>query len=101
MAVADALMVALPVDTGASTSSRDAFIAALNGVFGDHLEATGNRLANDMSLHVGGRAGEAALVAPTAKIVVLVHGLAMNDLQWSRRGHHRRDGHGPAQRHRR
>lgn len=83
----DALMVALPIETSASTSSREAFIAALNGVFGDHLEATGNRLAIAMSLHVGGRAGETALAAPMAKIVVLVHGLAMNDLQWTRRGH--------------
>jgi pimeloyl-ACP methyl ester carboxylesterase len=40
-----------------------------------------------MSLRIGGRSYEAALRAPTGKLLVLVHGLAMNDLQWMRRNH--------------
>lgn len=82
-----ALLRALPTDSGVSTREREAFIAALNGVFGDHLEATANPLAIPMSLRIGGRPWQAALQAPTGKLLVLVHGLAMNDLQWTRRDH--------------
>ncbi len=61
---------------------REAVLAALNGVVGDHLVATGNALAIQMSLrpplcglHDGGT------------LLVLVHGSCMNDLQWTRAGH--------------
>jgi len=68
-------------------------VAALNGVFGDHLEATGNTLATPMSLRAYGRTLELETVAlaqalPEASghIVVLVHGLSLSDLSWSRKG---------------
>jgi pimeloyl-ACP methyl ester carboxylesterase len=78
----------LPQDADARPSpGREAFVSALNGAWGDHLEATGNPLAIPMSLRIGGRPWEAALREPTGRIAVLVHGLAMNDLQWSRGGH--------------
>ena len=83
----DALLAALPSHAGASTPEREAFVAALNGVCGDHLAATHNPLAITMSLRSGGRPHAAALRAPTRKLVLLVHGLAMNDLQWTRRDH--------------
>lgn len=53
--------------------------AALNGVLGDYLEATGNPLATPMSLHplVGGATGPA---------LVFLHGLGMNEAQWRRDG---------------
>ena len=70
-----------------STLEREAFVAALNGIWGDHLEATTNPLVIAMSLRVGGRPYQEASQDPTGKLVVLVHGLAMNDLQWTRRGH--------------
>jgi hypothetical protein len=78
----------------ASWPRREAFLAALNGVWGDHLEASGNPLAITMALRVEGHALDLApaalatrLPAATGRIVVLAHGLCMNDLQWRRRGH--------------
>ena len=82
---------------GESSSALDAYRAALNGVYGDYLLRTGNPLAIDMSLRYRGqrvdlhnpmrafeRVGE---VTPVNKLLVLVHGLCMNDRQWSRDGH--------------
>ena len=73
---------------------REALLAALNGVLGDHLVASGNPLATAMSLHDEGRALaldaaslRAALPAATGRLVLLIHGLCMNDLQWQRDGH--------------
>jgi hypothetical protein len=70
---------------------RDAVVSALNGVLGDRLAATGNPLALPMELCVAGTAiapeTEAirhALAAPRERVVVLVHGLCMNDRQWQR-----------------
>ena len=83
----DALWSALPFDTQRSTPEREAFVAALNGVFGDHLAESGNPLATTMSFRAGGQPFSAAKAAPTGKLLVLVHGLAMNDLQWARQGH--------------
>lgn len=67
--------------------------AVVNGLIGDHLAATGNALAIPMVLRRGGtvlpldRDGlAAALPRATGRIVVLVHGLCMNDLQWDVRG---------------
>lgn len=81
-------------NSSAPSAEREAVIAALNGVLGDHLVATGNPLATTMRFRSGGQAlplTEAALAAalPHAggRIVVLVHGLCMNDLQWQRKGH--------------
>ncbi len=59
---------------------REAVLAALNGVVGDHLEATGNPLAIPMSLR-------APLHHDGGTLLVLVHGSCMNDLQWARGGH--------------
>ena len=78
----------------ASTARREAFLAALNGVLGDHLTATANPLALPMGWRWQGRdlemtpqALERSLGAPGDRVVVLVHGLCRNDLQWRRRGH--------------
>ena len=77
-----------------STAARSAAIAALNGVLGDHLAATRNPLAIRMALRHGGRplrlqrdALAAAFPAAHPHVVVLAHGLCMNDLQWMRDGH--------------
>ena len=83
----DALLAAVPSHTGPSSPEREAFLAALNGVWGDHLAETGNPLAITMSLRSGSQPYVAAPLAPSRKLVVLVHGLAMNDLQWTRRNH--------------
>ena len=80
--------------TDASPPAREAVVAALNGVLGDHLAATGNPLAITMTLRQAGRPlpiERAALAErmPQAggHLLVLLHGLCMNDLQWSRAGH--------------
>jgi hypothetical protein len=73
----------------ASSPQREAMLAALSGVLGDQLADSANPLAITMSLRQGGLSlplDKAALAqrlpAATRKIVVLVHGLCMNDLQW-------------------
>jgi pimeloyl-ACP methyl ester carboxylesterase len=73
---------------------REALLAALNGVLGDYLAASNNPLAIAMRLRRGGvplpterQALAAAIPRAGGKLVVLLHGLCMNDLQWKRRGH--------------
>jgi hypothetical protein len=65
---------------------REAVLAALNGVVGDRLVASGNPLATRMSLRHQGQALDPRALSPslrpTGKILLLVHGLCMNDLQW-------------------
>ena len=77
-----------------SSTEREAVLAALNGVLGDHLAASGNPLAIPMRLRrdgvpleLGKRALAEAIPNPTGKILLLAHGLCMNDLQWRRKGH--------------
>ncbi len=75
-------------------AGRNALLAALNGVLGDYLTASNNPLAITMRLRRGGvplpkerRALAAAIPRARGKLVVLLHGLCMNDLQWKRRRH--------------
>jgi pimeloyl-ACP methyl ester carboxylesterase len=82
------------VGGGASSFEREAVLAALNGVLGDHLSDSRNPLAIEMSLRHDGQpldleraALERAVARPTGRILLLVHGLCMNDLQWRRKGH--------------
>ena len=82
-------------DDDASSPRRDKFLAALNGVLGDYLVETNNPLAVSMRLRFeGGRplpdardAIAAAAPAASERLLVLVHGLCMCDLQWRRDGH--------------
>lgn len=97
----DALLGLLAVPPGAAGDDdgeprvqREAVVAALNGVLGDHLARTGNPLATQMAFRHQGRElllERAALAATLpdagAHLLVLVHGLCMSDLQWSRKGH--------------
>jgi len=94
---ADAALGALAAlaPPAAVSPRREALLAALQGVWGDHLEASGNPLAPPMALRVGGRALDlsaaglrGALPATGGRVAVLIHGLCMNDLQWARQGHH-------------
>ena len=70
--------------------ARDAVQSALNGVFGDHLVATNNPLAITMQFRRNGEAltlSREALAGTfpnaTGKVLVLIHGLCMNDRQWN------------------
>jgi pimeloyl-ACP methyl ester carboxylesterase len=82
------------IGRGASSPEREAVVAALNGVLGDHLADNANPLAIPMQLRRDGGALEltrkalaASIPEATGKIVLLVHGLCMSDLQWRRHGH--------------
>jgi pimeloyl-ACP methyl ester carboxylesterase len=77
---------------------QEAVLAAINGVVGDHLHATGNPLAIPMRLRVRGEDAmqQFETSAPHdpadagiggRKLMLLLHGLCMNDLQWQRDGH--------------
>jgi len=73
---------------------REALMSALNGVLGDYLIVDKNPLAISMRLRQNGHPLEldkAELASHFSKadgrLLVLVHGLCMNDLQWSRDGH--------------
>lgn len=82
------------LDERSTLPGHEAAQAALNGVLGDYLANSGNPLAIPMSLRQDGQpsnldpqALSAAFPPPTGKLVVLVHGLCMNDRQWNRQGH--------------
>ncbi|MHB8798398.1 MAG: PGAP1-like alpha/beta domain-containing protein [Thermoanaerobaculia bacterium] len=73
---------------------REALVAVLNGVLGDHLEASGNPLAIPMRLRRNGKDLEDGPDPGTAippdgprDVVLMVHGLCMNDAGWCRDGH--------------
>ncbi len=74
-------------DNPNSTPEREAVLAALNGVLGDHLAASGNPLAANMALRWQGQAlnwqAMPAKSQVTGKVLIVVHGLCMNDLQWT------------------
>ncbi|MEZ5555299.1 esterase/lipase family protein [Haliea sp.] len=62
---------------------REAVIAALNGVCGDHLARTGNPLAIQTRLRVG-RAGPSDNIRkPGGRLLIAIHGLSMNDQEWT------------------
>ncbi len=67
---------------------RESALAALNGVLGDVLQETGNPLAISMQLRRGGKPLALNDGHLGGRVVVLVHGSSMNDLQWARLGHH-------------
>ncbi len=92
----DAALAALAplLDRGMTLPQRDAVVAALNGVLGDHLAATGNPLAIAMRLRhegeplsLGRRALQRQLPHASGRVLVLAHGLCMNDRQWRYGGH--------------
>jgi pimeloyl-ACP methyl ester carboxylesterase len=89
--------LALLLPEGESSTALDAYRSAANGVYGDYLARTGNPLAIDMSFRYRGRhvdlhhptwvSEQHSAVTPVSKLLVLVHGLCMNDRQWNRDGH--------------
>ena len=92
----DALLTPLVPLLGERNSppGREAVLAALNGAMGDYLAGTRNPLAISMSLRRDGKSlslesRDLARAIPSLsnKPLVLVHGLCMSDLQWTRKGH--------------
>lgn len=78
-------------DTDDSSVEREAVLSALNGVMGDRLAADGNPLALSMELRQDGRPLDLQALRTrqdvSGKLLLLVHGLCMNDLQWQHAGH--------------
>jgi hypothetical protein len=61
-------------------AGREALVAALNALLGDHLHRTDNPLAIPLELHQRD--------APSRpRVLVLVHDLGLDDLHWRRHGH--------------
>lgn len=87
-------------DAKPGTPQRDAVLSALNGVMGDRLVASDSPFAIPMTFRYRGEALNWQALAPmpdaTGKVLLLIHGLCMNDLQWNaqRKGH--RVDHGEA-----
>jgi pimeloyl-ACP methyl ester carboxylesterase len=78
----------------APPAEQEAVLGALNGIFGDYLEATGNPLAIEMCVRRSGQplvlerdALASALPDATSKVVIFVHGSSMTEHQWKRFGH--------------
>lgn len=68
-------------------AEREALLSALNGVMGDRLAADDNPLALPMQLRQQGLPLDMARLGQPPKLLLLVHGLCMNDLQWQAGGH--------------
>ncbi len=68
-----------------ATPQREAALAVLNGVMGDRLVASKNPLATPMTLRHQGAAlnWEAHPAGLQPKLLLMLHGLCMNDLQWT------------------
>ena len=73
-----------------STKERDALISILNGVLGDHMTSRNNRLTITMGWRLDGKnlpatreALAKALPEAQGRILVMVHGHCMNELQWT------------------
>jgi len=89
--------VTLLLPEGESSPAIEAYRSAANGVYGDYLLRTGNPLAIDMSLRYRGRPVDPGNpgstfeqhsdITPVNRLLVLVHGLCMNDRQWNHNGH--------------
>ena len=77
-----------------TSDDREALRSALNGVVGDYLEAKGNPLEIPMQFRY-----QSKVIQPdaeslgdayehiTGKILLMVHGSCMNDIQWTRKAH--------------
>lgn len=73
-----------------STKEREALISILNGVLGDHMTRHSNPLTITMGWRLAGKnlsltqeALASALPHATGRILVMLHGHCMNELQWT------------------
>lgn len=80
--------------TGRKTpnANQQAVISAINGVLGDYLAHTHNELAIGMQWRQNGKPIDykkhaAELKHGSKKLLIVIHGLCMNDLQWTRNQH--------------
>lgn len=83
------LLARLPLPTPpsvAETPKRAALLATLNGVLGDKLVEQQNALATPMTLRYQGKPLDwqtiPADLPHAGRVLLMIHGLCMNDLQW-------------------
>ncbi|SLM29660.1 conserved hypothetical protein [Desulfamplus magnetovallimortis] len=74
------------------SSDREAVLSALNGVLGDYLESRNNPLSISMEFRRNGKSLSwdeiSEMISQTSdKLIIMLHGSCMNDLQWNRKGH--------------
>jgi pimeloyl-ACP methyl ester carboxylesterase len=74
------------------STSTQALLAALNGVLGDYLVLSESPLAIPMHFRREGKILQDAelleiISQSNGKLLIMAHGLCMNDLQWTRDGH--------------
>jgi pimeloyl-ACP methyl ester carboxylesterase len=79
---------------GETSAARNAWVSVVNGVYGDHLERTRNPLALPMTLlHdrviMDPKQPTVVVTRPTARLMVAVHGLCLNEQHWTRDGRER------------
>lgn len=89
--------IAAVLPEGESTPARDTFLSVLNGLCGDYLSRSDNPLAIGMSLRHRGEPVDPEEpsnvvrhypeAASEGRLVLLVHGLCLNDQQWGGKGH--------------
>ena len=86
----DALLdkLSLIIEEKESSPEREAVLAALNGVLGDHLVARNNPLAIPMQFRRNGKplseqALSEAIQQSDGRLAIMVHGSCMSDLQWN------------------
>ena len=79
---------------GASSNEKEAVLAVLNGIVGDYLENSQNPLFIPMQFRYQGKrialdAGSLKEAYPkiNGKILLMIHGLCMNDVKWCRNDH--------------
>lgn len=77
-----------------TTDKNEALRAVLNGVIGDHLEKTDNPLKINMQFRFQGKviSLDKKSILKTypkvnGKILLMIHGSCMNDIQWTRKEH--------------
>ncbi len=80
------------IDEKPSSPAREAVIAILNGVLGDHLAARDNPLAITMQFRRNGTPLDKETLSEViqksnGRLAIMVHGSCMNDRQWQRNGH--------------
>jgi hypothetical protein len=87
-------------DATTETPQREAVLAALNGVMGDRLDSDGNPFATPMTLRYQGALLDwhdpPPIPESRGKVLLLIHGLCMNDLQWRTRNQTGIHDHGQA-----
>ncbi len=73
-------------EAGPETPQREAVLAAINGVMGDRLLADDSPFVTQMTVRYRGERLSWNALPPmpdaAGKVLLLIHGLCMNDLQW-------------------